>query len=433
MINKMHVLDFLEKKNFFYQYFNKLHLYEYLKNKNVFLYCGFDPTENSLHVGHLLPILCLKYFQSFGYTPIALIGGATGMIGDPSFKKYERKKSSVDILKYNQRCLEKQLLFLFNNDACISNKLILLNNYDWFQDISVLSFFRKIGRYFSINEMIHKKSVKKRLIQEKTGMSFTEFSYSLMQAYDFSILYKKYGVKFQIGGSDQAGNILSGIRLIRKLYQDEVFGATHPLLINSNGEKFGKTENYTIWLDSKKTSPYSFYQFWINIPDIDVNKYIQWFTITNLRTVSFSMSDDNKDINSIIDKKIFLADYLTKFIHGKEALSSVKRIIKVLFHSNSIKTLLEKDFLQLLQDGIPYVICSYGINLSHALFKSHLCSSLTHARNMIISGAIRINGTIQTDKNYCFIQSDLLFEKYTLLCRGKKNHVLVHWKNEINI
>ncbi|VFP87962.1 Tyrosine--tRNA ligase [Buchnera aphidicola (Cinara piceae)] len=428
MVDKISIMDFLEKKSFFSQVFNKLNLYKYLQNNNISLYCGFDPTDSSLHIGHLLPIFCLKYFQDFGHTPIILVGGATSIVGDPSFRMYERSKNSLDFLRFNQTCLEKQLLFFFNDSHHIKNKAIILNNYSWFQDISILSFLRKIGIYFSVNHMIHKKSVKKRLIKEKTGMSFTEFSYSLLQAYDFSILYKKYGVKLQIGGSDQWGNILSGIHLIKKLYHDEVFGATNSLLINSNGKKFGKTEkDITIWLNPKRTSPYKFYQFWINILDQDVDNFIRLFTPINIDMIDIKFCDSDHKKN-IINKKIFLADFLTKFVHGKNSLISVKRIINVLFKGGSIKNVKEEDFIQLLQDGIPSIICNNFIDLANLLVKSSLSVSLNQARNMIISGAIFINGRPQTQKNYFFTSSDLLHDKYTLLCRGKKNHVLVSWK-----
>ncbi|VFP81376.1 tyrosine--tRNA ligase [Buchnera aphidicola] len=428
MVNKINIMDFLEKKNFFSQIFNKLDLYKYIQNNRIFLYCGFDPTNSSLHIGHLLPILCLKYFQNFGHTPIILIGGATSIVGDPSFKERERKKNSLDFLKFNQICLEKQLLFFFDDSNHIKNKALILNNYSWFQDISILSFLRKIGIHFSINYMIHKKSVKKRLLKEKTGMSFTEFSYSLMQAYDFSILYKRYGVKLQIGGSDQWGNILSGIHLIKKLYNDEVFGATNSLLTDTSGKKFGKTEKgTTIWLDPKRTSPYKFYQFWINISDQDINNFITLFTPIDINMIDIKFCDTNYKTN-IINKKIFLADFLTHFVHGQHALTSVKRIINFLFKGGPIQNIKEEDFIQLLQDGIPSIVCKNFLDLPHLLVLSSLSVSLNQARNMIVSGAICINGAVQNQKNYFFSSSDLLHNKYTLLCRGKKNYVLVFWK-----
>ncbi|WP_075433697.1 tyrosine--tRNA ligase [Buchnera aphidicola] len=419
-------LDRLEEKNFFSQVSNKSRLHKYLIDRKIFLYCGFDPTNNSLHVGHLLPILCLKYFQSFGHTPILLIGGATGMIGDPSFKRYERKKNSLDLLRYNQTCLEKQLLLFFHQDDRITNKAIILNNYTWLKDFSVLSFLKKVGDYFSVNHMIHRESVKKRLTKEKTGMSFSEFSYSLLQAYDFSVVYKHYGVKLQIGGSDQWGNILSGIRLIRKLYHDEVFGLTCPLLTKSNGEKFGKTESNTIWLDPKKTSPYKFYQFWMNIPDSDVNNFFSLFSLFSTQETNMRLLNNNY-IEEIINKKIFLANFLTQFVHGSNLLTAVQRIVNILFGKGSIQDIQKSDFLQLLQDGVPLIKCGEKISLSHALVKSLLSPSLTKARNMIVSGSIKINGIVQNQRDYVFIKSDVLFEKYTLLCRGKKNYVLIHW------
>ncbi|WP_420021819.1 tyrosine--tRNA ligase [Buchnera aphidicola] len=426
-MKEINILDFLDKKGFFYQIHNKLNLYKYIKNKNIFLYCGFDPTESSLHVGHLLPILCLKHFQNFGHTPIILVGGATSLVGDPSFRIHERPKNSLDILRYNQSCLEKQLSFFFKDNNHIKNKAIILNNYSWFKDISILSFLIKIGTFFSVNNMIHKESVKKRLIEQKNGMSFTEFSYSLLQAYDFAFLYKKYGVKLQIGGSDQWGNILSGIRLTRKLYQEEVFGITNPLLTMPNGEKFGKTGNKTIWLDAKRTSPYKFYQFWINTLDSDVDNFIQLFTLSNIKLINFQFNSINMTDN-YINKKVFLAEFLTKFVHGKQALDSVKRIVFFLFGRGSVHDVKEEDFIQLIQDGIPSITCHNYFDLPNTLVRTRLSDSLNQARNMIISGAIRINGRVQTKKEYYFDKSDLLFDKYTLLCRGKKHYVLIFWK-----
>ncbi|VAX76325.1 tyrosine--tRNA ligase [Buchnera aphidicola] len=428
MVSDINILDFLDKKNFFSQVFDREDLYMSLKNKHISVYCGFDPTSNSLHVGHLLPILCLKYFQDFGHRPIILLGGATGIVGDPSFKMYERKKHTLDFLRFNQSCLEKQLLVFFKNNNSNKNRVIILNNYSWLKDLSILSFLRKVGIYFPVNQMIHKESVKKRLFEKKTGMSFSEFTYSLLQAYDFSILYKKYGVKLQIGGSDQWGNILSGIRLVRKLYNEKVFGATTHLLTKPNGEKFGKTENCTIWLDKSRTSPYTFYQFWINITDQEVNNYISLFTRMNTDMMHVQFNDID-DIKNCINKKIFLADFLTELVHGKKSLLSVKRIVYILFGGGSINNMKEDDFLQLLQDGIPFITCKFYFDLSNVLVKSSLSSSLTQSRNMIISGAIKINGIVQTKKNYNFISSDKLFNQYTLLCRGRKNYVLVKWEN----
>ncbi|MGI4816818.1 MAG: tyrosine--tRNA ligase [Janthinobacterium lividum] len=427
MIKKSNILDFLNEKGFFSQIFSKKNLYKHIQQKNIRLYCGFDPTASSLHVGHLLPILCLKYFQEFGHTPVILIGGATGIVGDPSFRMSKRPKYSRDFLQFNQICLEKQLLFFFNNNNCINNKVIILNNYSWFKDISMLFFLRKIGIYFSINNMIHKESVRKRLTEEQIGMSFTEFSYSLLQAYDFSILYKKYGVTVQVGGSDQWGNILSGIRLIKKLYQKEVFGITNPLLTTFNGEKIGKTGNHTIWLDSKKTSPYKFYQFWINVSDNDINNFINLFTSINIKELNTIFNNTN-DINNLRNKKIFLAEFLTKFVHGKNALKAVQRIIYFLFGQGSKQDITENDCKQLIQDGIPSIVCNSYLDLPHILVKTNLSTSLNQARNMILSGAIRINGKIQDKKDYFFVQSDFLFNKYTLLCRGKKNYVLIFWE-----
>lgn len=428
MINQKNILLFLEKRGFLNQLSDSIRIYEYLKTEICSIYCGFDPTASSLHIGHLLPIILLKHFQRFGHNPFIILGGATSLIGDPSFKQQERDKLSYKIIIHNQFLLQKQLFQFFENQTTKTNNLIFLNNYSWFSRISFLSFLRDIGVHFSINNMIHKDSVKKRLFSGNSGISFTEFTYSLMQAYDFYYLYKKYKVKLQIGGSDQWGNIVSGIHLIQKLCKSQVFGLTLPLLTNINGEKFGKTENNTVWLDENKTSVYKFYQFWLNISDIHINNYLKLFTFLKDSELDTLINSENST-NNILKKKKILAEQITIFVHGIDKLNSAQRITDFFFKKiSSIKDLKEQDFHTLLKDGIPYLSCNFSCFLYIILFKSNLATSLSQAKIMISSGAIKINNLVQKKINYYFQETDKIFGKYTLLSKGKKNYFLIFWK-----
>lgn len=428
MLDKNNILYILKKRGLIFQISDYIDLYNYINSNIISLYCGFDPTADSLHVGHLLPIICLRYFQKLGHKLYIILGGATSMIGDPSFKLYERKdNNSIETVFLNQERIMKQLLFFFSENNSTQKNVIFLNNYTWFKKISILNFLKDIGKNFSINNMINKESVKKRFLNAKTGISFTEFSYSLLQAYDFLNLYKKYGVTLQIGGSDQWGNIISGIHLIKNFFKKKVYGFTVPLFTKSNGDKFGKTENNTIWLDAKKTSPYKFYQFWINITDDKLSEALRFFTLLD-NSIYISKNNSDNVIQNIINKKIFLADIITQFVHGKRNLISVKRITKCLFGKKSISNMIEEDFLQLLQDGIPYIICKNVINLPNVLVKSKLSHSLCHARNLIKSGAVRVNNILKIEKDYSFKINDRIFGKYTILRKGKKYFILIYWK-----
>ncbi|WP_075431727.1 tyrosine--tRNA ligase [Buchnera aphidicola] len=427
MDDKNHILSILKKRKLIFQISDYMSLYNYVLNKKISLYCGFDPTADSLHIGHLLPIICLKFFQNLGFFPYILVGRATSMVGDPSFKLYERKLYSIDLISYNQKKIKKQLLYLFRHNHNAKNSVLFFDNYTWFKNISILDFLKNVGKYFSINNMIHKESVKNRLLNVKNGISFTEFSYSLLQAYDFYYLFKKYGVRLQVGGSDQWGNITSGIHLIKKLFHKQVYGLTVPLFTKTNGEKFGKTETDTIWLDPKKTSPYKFYQFWINIPDDKVYHGLKMLTF--LKNDQINTLDDKKNfIENILDKKLLLADTLTRFVHGKKNLLAVKRISAFLFGQEEINSLQEDDFSQLLKDGIPFIICQSIISLPNILVQSKLSSSLSQAKRIIFSGGVYVNDILRKTKDYLFQKSDYLFGKYTLIRKGKKNFVLIYWK-----
>ncbi|WP_367670504.1 tyrosine--tRNA ligase [Sodalis-like secondary symbiont of Drepanosiphum platanoidis] len=400
-------------------------LYIKINKKPITLYCGFDPTSDSLHLGHLIPILCLRRFQLFGHKPIILIGGATGMIGDPSFKINERILNDKDTIYLWTEKIKKQF-FNFLDFESKKNSAIILNNYNWFNSMNLLSFLRNIGKNFSINKMINKESVKTRIIKNNIGISFTEFSYNLLQSYDFAYLNKMYNVCLQIGGSDQWGNITSGIDITYKLFKNKVFGLTVPLITNKNGTKFGKTEKNTIWLDPKKTSPYEFYQFWININDDDVYNFLKFFTFIDVLDINI-IREKNYNLNILLKYKKILAEEITKIVHGKKSLNSIKRIIKSLFYG-SIEKLKEKDFINIMKSGIPLTILKKSISLKRFLVFSKISKSLSISKRLIESYAISINGKIITKIEYIFNDKDRLYNKYTLIKKGKKNYFLIYWK-----
>lgn len=391
---------------------------------SITLYCGFDITSDSLHVGHILPLLCLKRFQMVGHKPIILLGEATSLIGDPSFKQKERKLNSLESIARWKENIKKQI-FTFLDFDCGINSAEIVNNKDWFGSINILSFLRDIGKYFSVNQMINRESVKRRILSGNQGISFTEFSYNLLQAYDFTVLNKRYSVTLQIGGSDQWGNITSGILLTQRLLNKTVFGLTLPLLVQENGIKFGKTETGTLWLDPKKTSPYKFYQFWINRSDVEVFNFLKMFTFLSLNEIK-DMKINTIEKNNFYLSRNILAESVTRLVHGEKGVSSAKRISSVLF-SKSLNSLILSDFQQLKQDGIPFIKLLGNEDLQQALVNSTLSPSRGQARNMIIASAVYVNNYIQRDIKYCFQDSDKIFGKFTVLRRGKKNHCLLCW------
>ncbi|NJC99619.1 tyrosine--tRNA ligase [Candidatus Erwinia dacicola] len=391
----------------------------------IALYCGFDPTADSLHLGHLVPLLCLKRFQNAGHKPVALVGGATGLIGDPSFKAAERKLNTSDTVnKWVEKIRQQVALFLDFN--CGDNSAIAANNYDWFGGMNVLTFLRDIGKHFSVNQMINKEAVKQRLNRDDQGISFTEFSYNLLQGYDFACLNKRHGMVLQIGGSDQWGNITSGIDLTRRLHQNQVFGLTVPLITKSDGTKFGKTEGGVVWLNAKKTSPYKFYQFWINTADADVYRFLKFFTFMSIDEIN-ALEAEDKNSGKAPRAQSVLAEQVTRLVHGEEGLVSAKRITQSLF-SGPLSELTEQDLAQLAQDGMPGVELESGQDLQQALVDSELAPSRRQARKLIDAKSVSINGTLQTNAEYAFSADDRLFDKYTLLRRGKKNYSLISWK-----
>ncbi len=396
-----------------------------LTEEKVTLYCGFDPTADSLHLGHLVPVLILKRFQDAGHTPIALVGGATGMIGDPSFKATERKLNTPDVIaSWVGKIRDQVKPFLkFEGD----NAAIMANNYDWFSGMNCLEFLRDIGKHFSVNAMIKKESVQQRIQREDQGISYTEFSYSLLQGYDFAELYKRHGCKIQVGGSDQWGNITAGTDLTRRLHQTQAYGMTVPLITKADGTKFGKTESGAVWLDPKKTSPYAFYQFWLNTADADVYKFLKFFTFLPVDRINEIEATDKASGGKPEAQRI-LAEEATRLVHGEVALMAARRITESLF-SGQLADLTETDLEQLAQDGMPGIqLDSANAGLIDALVAAGLAKSKSEARTFIQGGSVAINGNKVDAIDHQIVGDDRLFGRFTILRRGKKNYGLVSWQ-----
>lgn len=406
-----------------------------LNEQKISLYCGFDPTADSLHIGHLLPVLALRRFQQAGHTPIALVGGATGMIGDPSFKAAERSLNSAETVAGWVESIRNQLKPFLSFDG--ENAAIMANNADWFGSMNCLDFLRDIGKHFSVNAMLNKESVKQRIERDDVGISFTEFAYSLLQGYDFAELNKRHGAVLEIGGSDQWGNITAGIDLTRRLHQKQVFGLTLPLVTKSDGTKFGKTEGGAVWLNAKKTSPYQFYQFWLKVADADVYKFLKYFTFLSIEEIDAIEAKD-KASGTKPEAQRILAEEMTRLIHGEEALAAAQRISESLFAEDQ-SHLTESDFEQLALDGLPTFEVPESLNVVETLVKTGLASSNKEARGFVNSKAVLLNGkpaeannpnhaAEKPDDAYMLTDEHKRFGKYTIVRRGKRNHALLVWK-----
>ena len=405
-------------------------------NKNKSLgYIGFDPTSDSLHVGSLVPIFILMHFQKYGHTPVVLLGGATGMIGDPSGKSDERKLLDKDILDYNFKKLKKQFEKFLDFDSKKENPAILLNNYDWMSKFSVIDFSRNIGKHITINYMMAKDSVKKRIGKESNdGMSFTEFTYQLIQGYDFLYLFQNMNCTVQMGGSDQWGNITTGTELIRRKENKKAFALTCPLVTKSDGSKFGKSESGNIWLDKNKTSAYKFYQYWINISDEDAKNYIKIFTFLEKNEVEklIKQHDDNKGLRILQNH---LADSLTNLIHGDKELQNSVKASKILFGKSSEDDLKSVDPRTIIEifDGVPKSTISSqklkaGIDIEILLSKeTNFLKSLSEAKRALGENSIYVNKT-KVQNNFVVSDKNLINNKLILLQRGKKNYFLVNVK-----
>ena len=397
-------------------------------------YLGIDPTADSLHIGHLVGVMMLKHLQRSGHKPIALVGGATGMIGDPSMKSQERKLLDVETLRHNQEAIKKQLARFLDFDSDAPNAAILVNNYDWMKDYGFLDFIRDIGKNLTVNYMMAKDSVKKRLNGEAgEGMSFTEFSYQLMQGYDYLWLYRNKGCRLQLGGSDQWGNITTGTELIRRMEgATDAFAITCPLITKADGGKFGKTESGNVWLDPQRTSPYKFYQFWLNVSDADAGKYIRIFTVLTREEIEALEAQQAADPGARPLQRR-LAEEITRMVHGEQELTNAIEASQILFSNKAAETLHRIDEATLLAvfEGVP------TFEVSRDLFngETKLVDLLTDAatvfpskgemRKMTQQGALSINKEKVTDPYTTLTADALLNGKYLLVQRGKKNYFLL--------
>ena len=395
-------------------------------------YVGIDPTADSLHIGHLVSVMILKHFQECGHKPYALVGGATGMIGDPSMKSAERNLLDEQTLAHNVECIKKQLSRFLDFDSDAPNKAELVNNYDWMKDYTFIGFIRDIGKHITVNYMMAKDSVKKRLSRDSSeGMSFTEFSYQLMQGYDFYWLWKNKGCILQLGGSDQWGNITTGTELIRRMDGGEAYALTCPLIRKADGTKFGKTEKGNIWLDPEKTSPYEFYQFWLNVSDADAESYIKIFTMLSRETIEDLIATHREDPGQRILQKR-LAREVTIMCHGEEEYDKAVSASQMLFGnstSEALRALDEKTFLAVF-DGVPTFSISRG-DLPCALLdllavKTSIFPSKSEARKMVQGGGVSLNKDKVTDIDYKVSDVDIVDGKYILAQKGKKNYFIIN-------
>jgi len=401
---------------------------EQLEKEMTTAYVGIDPTADSLHIGHLVSIMMLKHFQLAGHKPLALIGGATGMIGDPSGKSEERNLLSEDVLRHNQEGIRKQLLKFLNFDTSIQNNAEIVNNYDWMKEFSFLGFLREVGKHLTVNYMMSKDSVQKRL---ETGISFTEFTYQLVQGYDFLHLYNAKNCKLQMGGSDQWGNITTGTELIRRKTSGEAYALTCPLITKADGGKFGKTEKGNIWLDPEKTSPYAFYQFWLNCSDADSKKYIRIFTLFSKEEIEALELEQEKAPHLRVLQKA-LANDLTIRVHGEAELDQAVQASEILFGKGTTETLRALDEKTLLSvfEGVPQseialVELEAGIGVVDFLSdKTGIFPSKSEARRMLKGGGVQVNKEKVLEETIVN-KGHLLNEKYILAQKGKKDYFLV--------
>ncbi len=406
---------------------------EQLKKEMTVAYLGIDPTADSLHIGHLVGVMMLKHFQRSGHKPIALVGGATGMIGDPSMKSQERKLLSEETLRHNQEAIKRQLSKFLDFDSDAPNAAEMVNNYDWMKNFSFLDFIRDVGKHITVNYMMAKDSVKKRLSGEsQQGMSFTEFSYQLCQGYDFLHLYKEKGCRLQLGGSDQWGNITTGTELIRRTVGGEAYALTCPLITKADGGKFGKTESGNVWLDPRYTSPYKFYQFWLNVSDADAEKYIKIFTSLTREEIEALVEEQAKDPGlRPLQKR--LAKEITTMVHSAEDYEMAVEASQILFSNKAGETLrkIDESTLLAVMEGVPQFevsrsLITEGVKLADLLTDhAAVFPSKGEMRKMVQGGGVSINKEKISDPYAPATEDMLLNGRYILVQRGKKNYFLI--------
>lgn len=402
---------------------------EQLQKERTAAYVGYDPTSDSLHIGNLVSIMMLKHLQLAGHKPIALVGGATGMVGDPSGKSAERNLLDEETLRFNQEGIKKQLLNFLDFDPKLEHGAVMVNNYDWMKEFSFLGFLREVGKHLTVNYMMAKDSVKMRL---ETGLSFTEFSYQLLQGYDFYYLYKHHNCKLQMGGSDQWGNITSGTELIRRMDGGEAFALTCPLITRADGGKFGKTEEGTVWLSAKYTSPYKFYQYWLNASDADAENYIKIFTLLSREEIDALIAEHRESPHRRVLQKR-LGQEVTTLVHSEEDYRGALEASEILFGKGTEETLrkLSEDDLLAVFEGVPQFTVSKselqaGIHIVELLAaKTSVFASKGEARRMLKDGGVRVNKTRVSSQDESVSSGALLNGKFILIQKGKKNYFLL--------
>lgn len=416
------LIEDLKWRGLIYQQTDEQGIEDLLNKEQVTLYCGADPTADSLHIGHLLPFLTLRRFQEHGHRPIVLIGGGTGMIGDPSGKSEERMLQTEEQVDKNIEGISKQMhnIFEFGTD----HSAVLVNNRDWLGQISLISFLRDYGKHVGVNYMLGKDSIQSRL---EHGISYTEFTYTILQAIDFGHLNRELNCKIQVGGSDQWGNITSGIELMRRMYgQTDAYGLTIPLVTKSDGKKFGKSESGAVWLDAEKTSPYEFYQFWINQSDEDVIKFLKYFTFLGKEEID-RLEQSKNEAPHLREAQKTLAEEVTKFIHGEDALNDAIRISQALF-SGDLKSLSAKELKDGFKDVPQVTLSNDTTNIVEVLIETGISPSKRQAREDVNNGAIYINGERQQDVNYALAPEDKIDGEFTIIRRGKKKYFMVNYQ-----
>ncbi|HFN9156212.1 TPA: tyrosine--tRNA ligase [Staphylococcus aureus] len=416
------LIEDLKWRGLIYQQTDEQGIEDLLNKEQVTLYCGADPTADSLHIGHLLPFLTLRRFQEHGHRPIVLIGGGTGMIGDPSGKSEERVLQTEEQVDKNIEGISKQMhnIFEFGTD----HGAVLVNNRDWLGQISLISFLRDYGKHVGVNYMLGKDSIQSRL---EHGISYTEFTYTILQAIDFGHLNRELNCKIQVGGSDQWGNITSGIELMRRMYgQTDAYGLTIPLVTKSDGKKFGKSESGAVWLDAEKTSPYEFYQFWINQSDEDVIKFLKYFTFLGKEEID-RLEQSKNEAPHLREAQKTLAEEVTKFIHGEDALNEAIRISQALF-SGDLKSLSAKELKDGFKDVPQVTLSNDTTNIVEVLIETGISPSKRQAREDVNNGAIYINGERQQDVNYALAPEDKIDGEFTIIRRGKKKYFMVNYQ-----
>lgn len=415
------LIEDLQWRGLLYQQTDEEGMAKLLDDEKVALYVGVDPTADSMHIGHIVPMLTLRRFQQAGHQPILLVGGATGMIGDPSGRSTERNLLTGEQIEHNVNCIKGQLgrIFDFNNEA---NGAQLVNNYDWFGNMTTIEFLRDFGKLININYMLGKDTISSRL---ESGLSFTEFTYTLIQGMDFNHLYNHHNVRIQVGGSDQWGNITTGLEVIRKTHDEEAkaYGFTIPLVTKADGTKFGKTAGGAVWLDAEKTSPYEFYQFWLNTGDADVVKYLKIFTFLSRETIE-ALEEKVATEAHLREAQKTLASEMTKLIHGEEGLEQALKITAALF-SGDLKALSVEE-MKVAFSGVPSVeVAKEDANIVDLLVEAKISSSKRQAREDVTNGAISVNGEKVKELDYTIDAKDRLEDAFTIIRRGKKKYFMV--------